>query len=109
MPPVQGYEATVEAARRALEAAQNALAKDVGQAVVNARWAFLRDKFDVSALIDQVSELAAQPAFVAKLHASADKARNQQTPRGRPPKAITASAELKTIMQANGGASATAV
>jgi hypothetical protein len=109
MPPIQGYEATVEAARRALEAARNALARDVGQAVVNAQWAFLRDKFDVSALIDHVSELAAQPAFVAKLHASADKARNQQPPRGRPPKASSAATELKNIIQSNGGASASAV
>jgi hypothetical protein len=46
---------------------------------------------------------------VAKLHASADKARHLQTPRGRPPKAATAAAELKTIMQSNGGASATAL
>lgn len=106
--PVQGYEATVEAARRALELAQNALARDVGQAVVNAEWAFLRDKFDVGALIELVSDLAAKPDFVAKLHASADKARDQQPQRGRPPKPSTAASELKTL-QLNGGASATAV
>jgi len=108
MPPIQGYEATVEAAKRALETAQNALARDVGQAVVNADWDFLRDKFDVGALVDHVSELAAKPDFVAKLHASADKARNQQPQRGRPPRPSGAASELKTI-QLNGGASATAV
>ncbi|WP_027577129.1 hypothetical protein [Bradyrhizobium sp. WSM1743] len=75
----------------------------------NAEWAFLRDKFDVNALIDHVSELAAKPDFVAKLHAATDKARNEQPQRGRPPKASTAAAELKTIMQSNGGASGTAV
>lgn len=107
MPSFQGYEATVETARRALETAQNALARDVGQAVVNSQWDFLRDKFDVSALIGFVSELAAKPDFVAKLHASADKARHQQPPRGRPSKASSAT-ELQTI-QLNGGISATTV
>lgn len=107
MPPVQGYETSVEAAKRALETAQNALARDIGQAVVNAQWSFLRDKFDVSALIGFVSELAAKPDFVAKLHASADKARDRQPQRGRPSKASSAT-EL-TTMQLNGGVSATAV
>jgi hypothetical protein len=109
MPPIQGYEASVEAAKRALEAAQGALSRDVGQAVVGAQWSFLRDRFDVSALIDYVSELATQPGFVAKLHASADKARNQQPLRGRPPKANSGATELKSVMQSNGGASAAAV
>ena len=77
--------------------------------MVNAQWAFLRDKFDVSALIDHVSELAAQPGFVAKLHASADKARNQQPPRGRPSKATSAATDPKSVIQSKGGASATAV
>ncbi|MEH2506374.1 hypothetical protein V1290_005185 [Bradyrhizobium sp. AZCC 1578] len=104
MPTIQGYGASVEAAKRALEAAQNALSRDVGQAVVSAQWSFLRDRFDVSALIDCISELAAQPGFVAKLHASADKARNQQPARGRPPKANNGATELKSVMQSNGGA-----
>jgi hypothetical protein len=106
MPPTQGYEASVEAAKRALEEARGALARDVGQAVVNAQWAFLRDRHDVHALVDIVSEFATQPGFVAKLHASADKARNQQPPRGRPPRANSAATELK--MRSDGSASAAA-
>jgi hypothetical protein len=83
---IQGYDATVEAAKRALEAAQNALSRDVGQAIGTAGWTFLRDKCDVIALVDVVSELANQPDFVPKLHAAADQARVQQPQRGRPPK-----------------------
>ena len=109
MPLIQGYEASLEAAKRALEMAQNALSRDVGQAVANAGWTFLRDRCDVQALVDIVGELAAKPDFVAKLHAAADKARNQQPQRGRPPKASSATTELKSVMQMNGGASATAM
>jgi hypothetical protein len=111
MPPIQGYEATLEAAKRALEAAQSALARDVGQAVAQAEWTgFLRDKCDVQALVDIVGELAVKPDFVAKLHATADKMRSQQPQRGRPPKvSSTAATELKSGMQLNGGASAAAV
>ena len=47
MPQVQGYDASVEAARRALDAAQSALSRNVGQAVASAGWTFLRDKCDV--------------------------------------------------------------
>ena len=46
MPPIQGYEASLEVAKRAPEAPQNALSRDFGQAVANASWAFLRDKCD---------------------------------------------------------------
>ena len=87
MPPIQGYTASVEAARQALEAAQTALPRDVGQAVTNAGWAFLRDRFDVQALIDHITSEAEDADFVSKLHAAADKARQQQPLRGRPPKA----------------------
>ncbi len=85
MPPVQGYTASVEAARQALEAAQTALPRDVGQAVTNAGWRFLRDRFDVQALIDHITQAAEDADFVNKLHAAADKARQQQPQRGRPP------------------------
>ena len=61
MPQIQGYDATVEAAKRALEAAQNALSRDVGQAIGTAGWSFLRDKCDVIALVDVVKR-ARQPA-----------------------------------------------
>lgn len=86
MPPIQGYTASVEAARLALEAAQTALPRDVGQAVTNAGWSFLRDRFDVQALIDYITLAAKDADFVSKLHAAADKARQQQPQRGRPPK-----------------------
>ncbi|MGY4512356.1 DNA-binding protein [Bradyrhizobium sp. USDA 3650] len=87
MPPIQGYTASVEAARQALEVAQTALPRDVGQAVMAAGWTFLRDRHDVNALIDHVTSEAESGDFVSKLHAAADKARQQQPQRGRPPKA----------------------
>lgn len=89
MPPIiQGYEASREAAKRLLEAAETALARDVAQAVANAPWvSSLRDKHDVSALMDTIGELTKEADFVARIHASADKARVQQPLRGRPPKA----------------------
>jgi hypothetical protein len=87
MPPIMGYTASVEAARQALEAAQTALPRDMGEAVTAAGWAFLRDRFDVRALIDHITSEAHNADFVSKLHAAADKARQQQPVRGRPPKA----------------------
>lgn len=86
MPPIQGYTASIEAAKQALEAAQTALPRDVGQAVSGAGWSFLRDRFDVQALIDQITQAAEEGDFVSKLHAAADQARKQQPQRGRPPK-----------------------
>lgn len=87
MPPIKGYSASIEAARQAFEAAQTAMPRDVGQAVTNAGWVFLRDPFDVQALVDHITMAAEDPDFVSKLHAAADKARQQQPLRGRPPKA----------------------
>jgi hypothetical protein len=105
-----GYEASVEAAKRALESTQGALSRDVGQAIVNTQWPFVRDKCDVQALVDVVSELATQPGFVAKVHAAADQARREQQPqRGRPPKASSAANELKNASPTNVGVSADAV
>ena len=70
MPPIQGYEASVETAKRALEAAQSALPRDIAQAVANAGWAaFLRDRHDVQALVDHIAEAVQQRDFVSKLHA----------------------------------------
>ena len=71
MPPIQGYEASVEAAKRALEAAQSALPRDIAQAVANADWvAFLRDRHDVQALVDHIAEAVQQRDFVSRLHAA---------------------------------------
>lgn len=86
-PIIQGYEASREAAKRLIEAADTALPRDVAQAVANAPWVnFLRDKYDVSALMDTIGELTKEADFVARIHGSADKARLQQPLRGRPPK-----------------------
>ena len=109
MPQIQGYNATVEAAKRALEAAQNALSRDVGQAIGTAGWTFLRDKCDVIALVDVVSELANQPDFVSKLHAAADKVRVQQPQRGRPPKLNGTTTDQNYATQPDGGARATEI
>jgi hypothetical protein len=87
MPPIQGYSASIESARQAFEAAKNALPRDFGQAVMAAGWTFLRDRHGVDALIDHVTSEAENDDFVSKLHAAADKARQQQPQRGRPPKA----------------------
>ncbi len=103
MPQIQGYDATVEAAKRALEAAQTALSRDVGQAIGTAGWSFLRDKCDVIALVDVVSELANQPDFVSKLHAAADKVRVQQPQRGRPPKLNGTTTDPNYSAQPDGG------
>src|SRR3954469_4443519 len=85
--PIQGYEASVEAAKRALEAAKCASPHDIAQAVANAGWAaFLRDRHDVQALVDHIGEAVQQHDFVSKRYAAADKARHQQPQRGRPPK-----------------------
>lgn len=86
MPPIQGYTASVEVARQALEAAQTALPRDMAQAVMAAGWKFLRDRHDVNALIDHITLAAEDPGFISKLHAAADKARQHQPQRGRPPK-----------------------
>jgi hypothetical protein len=87
MPPILGYSEAVVAARQALETAQNALSRDVGQAITQAEWPFLRDRHDVAALVDYITEAAENPDFVSKLHAAADTARLAQPQRGRPPKA----------------------
>lgn len=95
MPPIQGYEASVEAAKRALEAAQSALPRDIAQAVANAGWAaFLRDRHDVQALVDHIGKAVQQRDLVSKLHAAADKARHQQPQRGRPPKSNQGAAQI---------------
>ena len=76
MPPVQGYEAQVLAAKEQLEMARGALSRDVAQAVGAADWVqILRDRFDVQVLVAQIGETAKQADFVAKLHATADKVR----------------------------------
>jgi hypothetical protein len=101
MPPVQGYEAQVVAAKEALETARGALSRDVAQAVGTADWIqILRDRYDVQVLVAQIGETAKQPDFVAKLHSAADKVRQQQRQRGRPAKSSNgAPAQTKSASQ----------
>lgn len=103
-----GYAASVEAAKASLEAARAALSRDVAQAVTSANWSdFLRDKYDVEALIQQISEAAQSKDWVSSLHASADKTRAQQPQRGRPSKSQAKplqKARQQTSADENGGA-----
>jgi hypothetical protein len=111
MPPVQGYEAQVAAAKEQLEVARGALSHDIAQAVGTADWVqVLRDRYDVQVLVAQIGETAKQPDFVAKLHAAADKVRQQQRQRGRPAKSSNgAPAPTKSASQLPAKAGATAV
>lgn len=101
MTPIHGYAASIEAAKHTLEEAKNALARDVGTAIANAQWSFLRDRFDVAALVNHVTEVAQKGEFVSKLHAAADKARQQQSPRGRPRKKTNTAIQKAEIGKAN--------
>lgn len=63
---------------------------------------FLRDRFDVAALVNHVTEVAQKGEFVSKLHAAADKARQQQqSPRGRPRKKTNPAIQKAEIGKAN--------
>jgi hypothetical protein len=104
MPLIIGYAASVEAAKTALEAAQNALSRDVAQAISQASWPFLRDRHDVTAMVELISTLAEEdPEFVSKLHDAGDKARIAQPLRGRPPKAVQGAVVQDLIGAAIGG------
>jgi len=104
MPPILGYSASVEAAKAALEVAQNALSRDVAQAITQASWPFLRDRHDVSAMVDLISTLAEEdPDFVSKLREAGDKARLAQPLRGRPPKAVQGAVAQDFVGAAIGG------
>jgi hypothetical protein len=111
MPPVQGYEAQVAAAKEQLEMARGALSRDVAQAVGTADWVqILRDRYDVQVLVAQIGETAKQADFVAKLHTAADKVRQQQRQRGRPAKSSNgAPAQTKSASQLQPKPGATAV
>ena len=105
MTPIQAYEASVEAAKANLEAARGALSRDVAHGVAGANWAaLLRDKFDVQALIEHIGEATRSKDWVNKLHALADKARQQQPSRGRPPKPTTQTPQKRPAEQTNAGA-----
>jgi hypothetical protein len=108
MSPIPGgYAASVEAAKVNLEAAKAALSRDVAQGIADAKWAsILRDKFDVLALVEHISEAARSKDWLAKLYASADRARAQQPQRGRPVKSTTSTSKTSVgqAAGASGGA-----
>lgn len=81
------YRDQVEALREQLGKVRGSLARDVAAAVAGSDWqAFLRDRYDVDALVERVAELGRQPEWVAKLQAAGDRARQQGGKRGRPRK-----------------------
>jgi len=85
---MQTYQACVEALREQLNKARGSLARDVAAAVAASDWQrFLRDRFDVAALVERVDEMGKQSEWVAKLQAAGDRARQQGGHRGRPRKA----------------------
>jgi hypothetical protein len=109
---IQSYAASVEAAKLHLETARGALSRDIAQGVADAEWAsILRDKFDVLALLEHISEAFRSKESISKLHASADRARTQQPLRGRPAKSTTPSLKTSTgqTAGANGRAATAAV
>lgn len=83
------YRESLNQAERELESARGALPRDCAQAIANAGWAeFLRDKYDVLALVSHVSELFRSSDFLDDLYAAGDKARQQQPRVGRPSKRL---------------------
>lgn len=79
------YREQVDLLRKQLSEARGALARDLATAVAAADWqAFLRDRYDVNALVAHIDGLAAKPEWVAKLQAAGDRARQQGRQRGRP-------------------------
>jgi hypothetical protein len=71
-----------------LEAAKNALANDLADAVGRKDWTeFLRDRHDVESLIERIELMRRDETFLAAIHATADHAREAQgRGRGRPKK-----------------------
>ena len=82
------YQQRVREAETAVAAARGALGKDLAAAIAGQTWATqMRDLHDVRALAGFVDELAAEPGFIAKVHAVADRAREARgRGRGRPKK-----------------------
>jgi hypothetical protein len=84
---MQTYKNQVDGLREQLAKARGSLARDVAAAVATADWhKFLRDKYDVAALVQRVAEFGQQKEWVAALQAAGDRARQQGTKRGRPRK-----------------------
>jgi hypothetical protein len=61
------YRESLNEAERELQAARGALPRDCAQAIANAGWAeFLRDKYDVLALVSHVSKLFRSRRFLGR-------------------------------------------
>lgn len=81
------YQRSLQEAEQQLEAARGALARDFAKAISNAGWTpVLRDEHDVIALVSTITNMFEDRAFVDRLHAAADQARQQQPRVGRPSK-----------------------
>ena len=82
------YQQRLREAEAAVAVARGALGRDLAAAIAGQAWATqMRDVYDVRALAGFVHELAAEPGFIAKLHAAADRAREAHgRGRGRPKK-----------------------
>jgi predicted signal transduction protein with EAL and GGDEF domain len=81
------YQRSLQEAQQQLEAARGALARDFAKAISNAGWtSALRDEHDVIALVNTITTMFEDRAFVDRLHAAADQARQQQPRVGRPSK-----------------------
>ncbi|OSI85590.1 hypothetical protein [Bradyrhizobium canariense] len=77
----------MQEAEQQLEAARGALARDFAKAISAAGWTpVLRDEHDVIALVSTINNMFEDRAFVDRLHAAADQARQQQPRVGRPSK-----------------------
>jgi hypothetical protein len=93
---MQSYQDQVETLRDQLNRARNALGRDLAAAVSAKDWsAFLRDRYDVAALVDHIETIGGQAEFVAKLQAAGDRARDQVRHRGRPRKPIKTAGPAK--------------
>ena len=82
------YQQRVQDAEAAVATARGALGRDLAAAIAGQTWASqMRDVHDVRALAAFVDELGAEPGFIAKIHAAADRAREARgRGRGRPKK-----------------------
>lgn len=98
------YSKQVQDLKEQLSQAKAALARDIGAGVAVRDWQrFLRDRYDVAALLDYIEAAAEKPAFVTELHAAGDRARQAGSgKRGRPPKASKAVATAKSASTVGG-------
>ncbi len=82
------YESMAAGLEAELAQARGALARDVAAATAPKDWhTFLRDRFDVAALVAHIDRLRRDEKFAEAVRADADRAREAQgRGRGRPPK-----------------------